>query len=219
MTDVLLSGFAPDFLAYTDGLRLQDAVHDDVVSGRRPDTMILCEHSPVYTAGSRTEPGDLPTDGSAVVDVGRGGRITWHGPGQLVGYPVVRLAEYRDVVGHVRRLERIMIDAVATVGVEGLRIPGRSGVWVEGNAGPVKIGAVGVRVVAGTTLHGFALNCSNSLAPYSAIVPCGIADAGVSTVSIESGTTVDPVDLVPAVSSLFEDTAVPTVRSSERVLA
>ena len=203
MTDVIISGFDPDTLPYADGLRLQREIHADVVAGRRPDTVILCEHESVYTAGSRTEPGDLPRDGSPVVEVDRGGRITWHGPGQLVAYPIVRLAEYRDVVGHVRRLEQIMIDTAASVGVSGIRVPGRSGVWVESDAGVVKIGAVGVRVVAGTTLHGFALNCSNSLSPYGTIVPCGISDAGVSTLSIEAGRAVQPAAVAGVVSDLF----------------
>lgn len=203
MTDVLLAGFAPQTLPYDDGLRLQHDIHAEVVAGDRPDTVILCEHDSVYTAGSRTEPSDLPRDGSPVVDVDRGGRITWHGPGQLVGYPIVRLAEYRDVVGHVRRLEQVMIDAAAQVGVVGIRITGRSGVWVDSPAGPVKVGAVGVRVVAGTTLHGFALNCSNSLAAYDTIVPCGISDAGVSTLTIMARRRVTPVEVADIVAAAF----------------
>ncbi|RUQ97584.1 lipoyl(octanoyl) transferase LipB [Labedella endophytica] len=203
MTDVLLPGFSPHTLPYDEGLRLQRTIHAEVVAGERPDTVILCEHDPVYTAGSRTEPGDLPRDGSPVVEVDRGGRITWHGPGQLVGYPIVRLGSNRDVVGHVRRLEQVMIDAAGRVGVSGVRIPGRSGVWVLASGGPVKVGAVGVRVVSGTTMHGFALNCSNTLDAYGTIVPCGISDAGVSTLSIEAHRPVDPVDLAEIVAAGF----------------
>jgi lipoyl(octanoyl) transferase len=120
-----------------------------------------------------------------------------------VGYPIVKLEQYRDVVGHVRRLEQIMIDAAARVGVTGLRIGGRSGVWVDSPTGPVKVGAVGVRVVAGTTLHGFALNCSNSLTAYETIVPCGISDAGVSTLSIEADRLIEPVDIAEVVAASF----------------
>jgi lipoyl(octanoyl) transferase len=210
MTDILLAGLSPDLLEYDDGLRLQRRLHAEVAAGRRDDTVVLCEHAFVYTAGSRTEPGDLPRDGSRVVRVDRGGRITWHGPGQLVAYPIVRLAEQRDVVGHVRRLEQIMIDAAAHVGVEGTRVPGRSGVWVDSPSGPVKVGAVGVRVVSGTTLHGFALNCSNSLAAYETIVPCGIADAGVSTLSIERARTISPADMVDIVAAGFAGERVPS---------
>ncbi|PSL39787.1 lipoyl(octanoyl) transferase [Labedella gwakjiensis] len=209
MTDVLLAGFAPHTLPYADGLRLQREIHAEVVAGVRPETVILCEHDSVYTAGSRTEPGDLPRDGSPVIDVDRGGRITWHGPGQLVGYPIVRLAEYRDVVGHVRRLEQVMIDVAAQVGVVGIRITGRSGVWVDSPTGAVKIGAVGVRVVSGTTLHGFALNCSNSLAAYDTIVPCGISDAGVSTLSIVAGRRMVPADVADMVTAAFASEQVP----------
>lgn len=209
MTDVLLAGFAPHTLPYADGLRLQREIHAEVVAGVRPETVILCEHDSVYTAGSRTEPGDLPRDGSPVIDVDRGGRITWHGPGQLVAYPIVRLSEYRDVVGHVRRLEQVMMDVAARVGVTGVRIAGRSGVWVDSPTGAVKIGAVGVRVVSGTTLHGFALNCSNSLAAYDTIVPCGISDAGVSTLSIVAGRRIVPADVADMVTAAFASEQVP----------
>jgi lipoyl(octanoyl) transferase len=153
-----------------------------------PDVLMLLEHPSVYTAGRRTQPADRPTDGTPVVDVDRGGRITWHGPGQLVGYPIVALTEPLDVVDFVRRLEEALIRVVHDLGVTRAgRVEGRSGVWLPADhRGPErKIGAIGVRVQGGVTLHGFALNCDPDLAAFDRIVPCGIADAGVSSLSVE----------------------------------
>lgn len=146
---------------------------------------MLCEHPSVYTAGRRTERSDLPTNGAPVVDTDRGGRITWHGPGQLVAYPIVRLAEPLDVVAWVRDLEQVVIDAAAAVGVHAERVEGRSGAWVPGTNGSpaAKVGAIGLHVAEGVTSHGIAINCDNALDAYAAIVPCGIADAGVTTLS------------------------------------
>jgi lipoyl(octanoyl) transferase len=170
-----------------------------VVSGQRPDTVILLEHDPVYTAGKRTSPDERPTDGTPVVDVDRGGKITWHGPGQLVGYPILRLSEPIDVVGYVRRLEAILIDVLAEFGIAGSRVDGRSGVWIVGDGRDEKIAAIGIRVEGGVTMHGFALNCSNSLEPYERIVACGIRDAGVTTMSRVLGRTVEPSELIEPV--------------------
>ncbi|MET1051956.1 MAG: lipoyl(octanoyl) transferase LipB [Mycetocola sp.] len=203
MTDVLIAGLAPSYLAYIDGWELQRRTHRSVAEGSSPDTLILCEHQAVYTAGKRTSPRERPTDGTPVVDVDRGGKITWHGPGQLTGYPILRLPEPVDVIEHVRRLEQVMIDVIAGVGVHGERVAGRSGVWVEGDDGYDKVGAVGVRVADGVTMHGFALNCSNSLEPFSRIVPCGITDAGVTTLSAETGRTISPADVLDAVIGEF----------------
>ena len=199
MLDFVVAGLSANSVPYSEGLSLQRAVHQAVVSGQRPDTVILLEHDPVYTAGKRTSPDERPTDGTPVVDVDRGGKITWHGPGQLVGYPILRLPEPIDVVGYVRRLEGILIDVLAEFGVDGRRVDGRSGVWIVGDGREDKIAAIGIRVEGGVTMHGFALNCSNSLAPYDRIVACGIRDAGITTMSRVLGRTVDPADVVEAV--------------------
>ncbi|GAA2927111.1 lipoyl(octanoyl) transferase LipB [Microbacterium luteolum] len=203
MLDILTPGFAPNPVPYTDGWELQRRVHADVVQGTRPDTLILLEHEAVYTAGKRTEPQERPQDGTPVVDVDRGGKITWHGPGQLVGYPIVRLPEPMDVVAHVRRLERLLIDVLRPFGVEGYQVDGRSGVWVRRPLSEDKVAAIGVRVQQGVTMHGFAINCDNSLAGFRDIIPCGITDAGVTTVSEVVGRTVTPADLVDAVIAAF----------------
>ena len=207
MLDIIVAGLSANSVPYTEGLELQRAVHRSVVSGERPDTVILLEHPAVYTAGKRTEPHERPSDGTAVIDVDRGGKITWHGPGQLVGYPILRLDEPVDVVGYVRRLEGLLIGVLAGFGIDGRRVAGRSGVWV----GPVgledKIGAIGIRVAEGVTMHGFALNCSNSLAPYGRIIACGIADAGVTTMSVVLGRTVDTAELIEPLSNAFTSTS------------
>ena len=197
MIEILEAGLAPHYVPYLDGWALQRRIHTDVVTGTRADTLIVLEHESVYTAGTRTQEADRPRDGIPVVDVDRGGRITWHGPGQLVGYPIIRLAEPIDVVAHVRRLERVLIAALRVHGVDGRQVEGRSGVWVRGPLSDNKIAAIGVRVEKGVTMHGFALNCSNALDAYDRIVPCGIRDAGVTTLSRVLGRTVTPADVVP----------------------
>lgn len=203
MLDILTPGLAPHYVPYTEGWDLQRRVHADVVDGTRPDTLILLEHEAVYTAGKRTEPQERPQDGTPVIDVDRGGKITWHGPGQLVGYPIVRLPEPMDVVAHVRRLERILIDALRPFGVEGYRVDGRSGVWVRRPLSEDKVAAIGVRVQQGVTMHGFAINCDNSLSGFRDIIPCGITDAGVTTVSEVVGADISPADIVDAVATAF----------------
>ncbi len=160
MLDFVVAGLSANSVPYIEGLDLQRAVHRAVVAGERPDTVILLEHPSVYTAGKRTAPDERPTDGTPVIDVDRGGKITWHGPGQLVGYPILRLAEPIDVVGYVRRLEGILIDVLVDLGVDGRRVDGRSGVWVGEPGRENKIAAIGIRVADGVTMHGFALNCS-----------------------------------------------------------
>lgn len=175
---------------FKEAWELQREIHAAVVSGDMPDTLLLLEHPDVYTAGRRTQPEDLPVDGTPVVEVDRGGRITWHGPGQLVGYPILRLAEPMDVVGHVRRLEDLLIATCEHFGVDGQRVAGRSGVWVDG-VPQRKIAAVGVRVARGVTMHGFALNVNADLHAYDRIVPCGISDAGVTSLRQETGTPYD----------------------------
>jgi lipoyl(octanoyl) transferase len=203
MMDILTPGFAADAVPYIEGWELQKRVHADVVAGTRPDTLILLEHEAVYTAGKRTEPHERPQDGTPVIDVDRGGKITWHGPGQLVGYPIVRLHEPIDVVAHVRRMERILIEVLRPFGVHGYQVEGRSGVWVRRPLSEDKVAAIGVRVQQGVTMHGFAINCDNSLAGFRGIIPCGITDAGVTTVSEVSGITTSPLDVVDAVRTAF----------------
>ena len=204
MLDVQTVGLAPAFIPYPDAWARQREIHADVVSGTRPDTLLLLEHEPVFTAGARTARHERPTDGTPVIDVDRGGKITWHGPGQLVGYPIVRLREPVDVVAHVRRPESILIDVLAGFGIEGYRVEGRSGVWVRRPLSEDKIAAIGVRVQRGVTMHGFALNCDNSLLPFSQIIPCGISDAGVTTMSEVLGRDVRPADVVDTVIAAFQ---------------
>ncbi|SFR78071.1 lipoyl(octanoyl) transferase [Agromyces sp. CF514] len=203
MLDFVVAGLSANSVPYIEGLDLQRAVHRAVVGGERPDTVLLLEHHSVYTAGKRTAPEERPTDGTPVIDVDRGGKITWHGPGQLVGYPILRLAEPIDVVGYVRRLEAVLIDVLADHGIDGHRVDGRSGVWVGPAGLEEKIAAIGIRVAEGVTMHGFALNCSNSLDPYTRIVACGIRDAGVTTISRELGREVSPADVIDTVTARF----------------
>lgn len=188
---------------YRDAWQRQRDLHERVVAGAAPDTVLLLEHPSVYTAGKRTQPWDRPTDGTEVIDVDRGGRITWHGPGQLVGYPILRLAEPIDVVAYIRRIESLLIDVCAEFGLTAQRIDtaGYSGVWVPADdRGPArKVAAIGARVARGVTLHGFALNCDCDLRAYDRIVPCGIADAGVTSISAELGRPVTVADVLPLV--------------------
>ncbi|HYN28669.1 MAG TPA: lipoyl(octanoyl) transferase LipB [Dermatophilaceae bacterium] len=206
-------GFAPDLVDYEAGWARQREVHAAVVEGREPDTVLLLEHAPVYTAGKRTEPHERPTDGTPVIDVDRGGKITWHGPGQLVGYPIVRLTEVPiDVVAHVRRLEEAMMRVTREFGVETTAVDGRTGVWVlgDGTRPDRKLGAIGVRVSRRVTMHGFALNCDADLAWADVIVPCGIADAGVSSLSREAGRPVTVQDVLPYAEKHLADVLEPS---------
>lgn len=186
--------FNPDYLSYADGFALQQQIHADVVAGKREDTVLLLEHKSVYTAGKRTEASELPNDGSDFVETNRGGKITWHGPGQLVGYPIMHLPKPIDVVAYVRYLEQTLIDVIAEFGVAGIRVPGRTGVWVETPSGKEKVAAIGIRVAEKVTMHGFALNCSNSLEPFEHIVACGIADAKATTLSVLASREITPLD-------------------------
>ena len=193
-------GFGPDAVAYQDGWDLQRTTHERVVVGG-PDTVLLLEHQVVYTAGRRTEDAERPLDATEVVDVDRGGKITWHGPGQLVGYPILRLPDPIDVVAYVRRIETLLIDVCADFGITGTQVEGRSGVWVRADAhGPDrKIAAIGIRVAKGVTMHGFALNCDCDLTAFDRIIPCGIADASVTSLSRELGREVSVREVLPFV--------------------
>ena len=186
---------------YERAWQTQREIHAAVVAGEQPDTVLLLEHPPVFTAGRRTEPWERPVDGTPVIDVDRGGKITWHGPGQLVGYPIVRLPDPIDVVAYVRRIEAVLIDVCAEFGVPGGRVDGRSGVWLPADErGPErKLAAIGIRVAQGVALHGFALNCDPDLTWFDRIVPCGIADAGVTSLTKELGRDVSVAEVLPII--------------------
>lgn len=246
---VLRAGFGAEAVPYLAAWDLQREVHAQRVADEIGDTLILLEHPPVFTAGRRTTPVERPTDGTPVIDVDRGGRITFHGPGQLVGYPILRLPEAMDVVGHVRRLEEAMIRACAELCLETTRIHGRSGVWILGEqieredlgglklqlktvgapveedeefdprlAGPEyapsnagqrkadrKLAQIGVRVAKGVTMHGFAINCDVDLAWFDKIIPCGIRNAGVTSLSAELGRAVTVEEFAPLVARHLDD--------------
>ena len=192
--------FSPTPVPYLQGWDLQREVHAQVVAGERPDTVLLLEHEAVYTAGKRTEPHERPFDGTPVVDVDRGGKITWHGPGQVVGYPIVRLPDPVDVVAHVRRLERALMAVCGELGLATEQVEGRSGVWVRADdRGPDrKVAAIGVRVARGVTMHGFALNCDPDMAAFANMIPCGIVDAGATSLSVELRRDVTIAEIVDA---------------------
>lgn len=172
-------------MEYQQAWQLQRAIHADVANGIQENTLVLLEHPSVYTAGRRTEEFERPVDGTDVIDVDRGGRITWHGPGQLVGYPIIKLSEPTEVVGFVREIESALINVCVELGIKAVRVEGRSGVWVIGSQGDRKIAAIGVRVAKGVTMHGFALNVNPDLKAYDKIVACGIRDAQVTSLQRE----------------------------------
>jgi lipoyl(octanoyl) transferase len=202
------AGFGAAAVPYLDGWDLQRRLHERRVAGQIPDTCLLLEHQPVYTAGKRTSPLDRPlTDpGIPVIDVDRGGKITWHGPGQIVGYPIVKLAEPLDVIAYVRDLEEALMRCCADVGVATTRVEGRSGVWItEPGQQDRKVGAIGIRVSRGVTMHGFELNCDCDLGWFGKIVPCGIRDAGVTSLSAETGRPVTVASMIGAVQGHLAD--------------
>jgi lipoyl(octanoyl) transferase len=188
---------------YEKAWEMQRQLHAARVSGEGPDTLLLLEHPSVYTAGKRTEPHERPFDGTRVIDVDRGGKITWHGPGQLVGYPIVALPDPIDVVAYVRRLEEALIEVCAGFGLVTGRVEGRSGVWVagDGTRPDRKVAAIGVRVARGVTMHGFALNCDPDMTAFANMIPCGIPDAGVTSVSAELGRDVAVADAIGPVEA------------------
>ena len=184
---------------YQEAWDLQRTIHAEVAAGSRPNSLLLLEHPSVYTAGRRTDAAERPTDGTPVIDVDRGGRITWHGPGQLVGYPIVKLQNPTELVGFVREIESALILVCADLGIVAVRIEGRSGVWIQDERGDRKIVAIGIRVAKGVTMHGFALNVNPDLAAFRQIVPCGIADADVTSLEIELGRTITIDEVVALV--------------------
>jgi lipoyl(octanoyl) transferase len=190
---------------YQKAWESQKAIHQDVVDGKRPNTLLLLEHPSVFTAGRRTEESEKPSDGTPVIDVDRGGRITWHGPGQLVGYPIVKLINPAELVGFVREIESGLMAVCSDLGLATERIDGRSGVWVRDAAGDRKIAAIGVRVAKGVTMHGFALNVNPDLSSFKTIIPCGIADAGVTSLEIELHRSITIDEVAPLVERhIFE---------------
>ena len=187
-----------DYLSAWD---LQKELATGRSAGTNPDTLLLLEHPSVYTAGKRTEPEDRPQDGTPVIDVDRGGKITWHGPGQLVGYPIIQLTDPIDVVDYVRRLEQALIHVCDRFGLQAGRVKGRSGVWLpaDDSRPERKIAAIGIRVQRGVTMHGLELNCNADLAEFDRIVPCGIRDAGTTSLSAETGRDVPVSEALPLV--------------------
>lgn len=194
-------GFDPQLLDYSETLALQRRLHAAVQEGSAPSTVLLLEHADVYTAGRRTEPADLPEDGTPVVDVDRGGKITWHGRGQLVGYPILHLRDRSLVKDYVCVLEKTLIRILDTdFGITGTQVAGRSGVWITGDGPDRKIAAIGLRVHRSVTMHGFALNCSNDLSPFENIIACGITDAETTSISAELGRMVTPEQVADRVT-------------------
>ena len=184
---------------YEAALEMQRAFHREVAAGVRSNSVIFLEHPSVYTAGKRTQDFEKPSDGTPVIDVDRGGRITWHGPGQLVGYPIVKLAKPTELVGFVRTLEGALIEFCAEFGIAAVRVEGRSGVWVVDDKGARKIAAIGIRVASGVSMHGFALNVSPDLSAFAQIIPCGIDDAAVTSMAQELGREISIAEVAPAV--------------------
>jgi lipoyl(octanoyl) transferase len=198
-SELIIQNWGSD-VEYLSAWDKQRELHHKIVTENHPDVAVLLEHQNVYTAGRSTKPEDRPTDSSPVFDIDRGGRITWHGPGQIVCYPIMKLDDPVDVVAHVRRLELLIMNVCSKLGLETTQIEGRSGVWVKGNGLPdKKIAAIGIRVAKKATMHGFALNCNNSLEAFRNIVPCGIGDADVTTISLELGRDVSVAEVTPLI--------------------
>jgi lipoyl(octanoyl) transferase len=195
-------------IEYKEALEIQRRIHGEVASGARPNTLLLLEHPAIFTAGKRTLDEERPVNGAPVIDVDRGGKITWHGPGQLVGYPIVKLKNPHELVGFVREIEGGLINVCLDFGINGQRIEGRSGVWVSDDSGSRKIAAIGIRVASGTSMHGFALNVDPDLTAFSEIIPCGIADAEVTSMKQELGREITIADVQSSVERHLFDALV-----------
>ena len=205
LTETPLSLIHAGLVEYEKALALQRSIHADVAKGMRANTLILLEHPSVYTAGKRTSEAERPTDGTPVINVDRGGKITWHGPGQLVGYPIVKLAKPTELVGFVREIESGLIKVCAELGLAASRVAGRSGVWICDDRGDRKIAAIGIRVASGVSMHGFALNVNPDLSAFTRIIPCGINDATVTSLATELGSDITVESVIPSVEKhLFE---------------
>ncbi len=190
---------------YSKAWDVQRAIHGEVVEKKRPNTLLLLQHPSVYTAGRRTQESERPQDGTPVIDVDRGGKITWHGPGQLIGYPIVRLAKPTELVGFVREIEAGLIAVCGELGIKAQCVAGRSGVWIRDEKGDRKIAAIGIRVAKGVTMHGFALNICPDLTPFTQIIPCGIQDAEVTSMEKELGRIITVEEVAPIVERhIFE---------------
>ena len=200
--EIQRSGLVP----YEEALANQRFVHSEVSQGIRPNTLILLEHPSVYTAGKRTTEIEKPTDGTPVVDVDRGGKITWHGPGQLVGYPIVKLAKPTELVGFVREIEAGLIKVCSEFGITTQRVDGRSGVWIRDARGDRKIAAIGIRVAQGVSMHGFALNVNPELGAFNRIIPCGIDDAEVTSMAQELSRVISIDEVAPVVEKFLTET-------------
>ena len=195
-------------IEYLEALELQRSLHREIADSVRENTLLLLEHPSVFTAGKRTQIHERPSDGSLVIDVDRGGKITWHGPGQLVGYPIVRLAKPTELVGFVREIEGALIAICGELGLSTQRVDGRSGVWVVDGASQRKIAAIGIRVASGVSMHGFALNIDPDLSAYDSIIPCGIDDASVTSLSKELGRSISTDEVLPIVEKyMYESLA------------
>jgi len=195
-------------MEYVEALELQRSLHHEIAEGLRENTLVLVEHPSVYTAGKRTQDHERPADGTPVIDVDRGGKITWHGLGQIVGYPIVRLAKPTELVGFVREIETALIATCSELGLVATRVEGRSGVWIVDDKGERKIAAIGIRVARGVTMHGFALNVEPDLTPFKAIIPCGIQDAAVTSLAIELGRSISLDEVLPVVEKyMYESLA------------
>jgi lipoyl(octanoyl) transferase len=193
---------------YQEALEIQRSLHQQISRGDAPNTLLLLEHPSVFTAGKRTSDAERPINGAPVIDVDRGGKITWHGPGQLVGYPIVRLKNPHELVGFVREIESALIAVCADFGLTTQRVDGRSGVWVVDSKGERKIAAIGIRVASGTSMHGFALNVNPDLSEFQNIIPCGIEDAGVTTLEAELGRSISVQEVIPVVEKYMYESLV-----------
>ncbi len=195
-------------IEYSVALETQRIIHREVADGVRPNTLLILEHPSVFTAGKRTSESEKPHDGTPVIDVDRGGKITWHGPGQLVGYPIVKLAKPTELVGFVREIEAGLIRVCSEFGLETQRVDGRSGVWVCDIQGERKIAAIGIRVASGVSMHGFALNVNPDLSEFNRIIPCGIEDASVTSLQQELGRDISIDEVAPVIEKYLYETLV-----------
>ena len=200
--EIKRSGLVP----YEEALANQRLIHSEVAQALRPNTLILLEHPSVYTAGKRTSDSEKPTDGTPVIGVDRGGKITWHGPGQLVGYPIVKLAKPTELVGFVREIEAGLIRVCSEFGITSQRVDGRSGVWIRDSSGDRKIAAIGIRVAQGVSMHGFALNVNPALEAFNRIIPCGIDDAAVTSMAQELSRDITIEEVIPVVEKYLTET-------------